>query len=109
MRIKYSDIVQNMTIIALDLQTTIDRVFENTDKAEHGRLGSFARDRVLLETIVNIINYDVKMKKNALYLMKIGSQVRVSACKWIIFIQYTFPVLDPRDFVPYKLLSIPKK
>ena len=77
MRIKYSDIVQTMTIIALDLQTTIDRVFENTDKAEYGRLGSFARDRVLLETIVNIINYDVKMKKNALYLMKIGSQVRV--------------------------------
>ena len=109
MRVKYSNIIHTMTLIALDLQTTVERVFENTDKAEYGRLGTFARDRVLLDTIINIMNYDVKMKKNALYLMKIGSNVRVSACKWIIFIQYKFPILDPRDFVPYKLLSIPKK
>ena len=66
-------------------------------------------ETALLETVRNLINYDIKIKKNALYLMKVGAKVKVSACKWIIFIQYKFPVLDPRDYVPYKVISIPKK
>ena len=72
-------------------------------------MGAFVRDRVLLETIATMMDYNTRVKENSVYLMKLGSHVRVSACKWVIFIVYRFPVIDPRDYIPYKVLSIPKK
>ena len=108
-RISFSEFLQNMIFIAMDLQRTVDNVFQLTDKAEFNRMGAFARDPIFLETIQEMMDYKLKQKQNSLYLMKISSKIDVEACHWVIFVSYKFPVFDVIDFVPRRVLSIPKE
>ena len=104
----YSNFLQNMVVVALDLQRTIDNIFDLTDKAEYNRMGSFARDPVFLQTIWNMMDYKSRNKRDSLYLMKISSKIQVHACQWVILVSYKFPVLESIDLIPRRVLSIPK-
>ena len=98
-----------MVVVAIDLQRTIDLVYEHTDRAEINKMGSFARDPVFLKEISNMMDHGMRNKKDILYLMKISSKIQVQTCHWVIFISYTFPVLEPTNFIPHKVLSMPKQ
>ena len=105
----YNTFLQNLVMIALDLQRTIDSIFEHTDRAETNQMGSFSRDPIFLSTIQNLLDYKVKKKKNSLYLMKLASKIEVEACHWAILITYKFPVLESTDYDPKRVLSMPKE
>lgn len=108
-KVNYNTFLQNLVMIALDLQRTIDSIFEHTDRAETNQMGSFSRDPIFLSTIQNLLDYKVKKKKNSLYLMKLASKIEVEACHWAILITYKFPVLESTDYDPKRVLSMPKE
>ena len=108
-KLNYNTFLQNLIMIALDLQRTTDSIFDHTDKAESNQMGSFSRDPIFLRTIQDLLDYKVKKKKNSLYLMKLASKINVESCHWVILITYKFPVLEPTDYSPRKVLSMPKE
>ena len=108
-QLTFSGFLQNMVLVAMDLQRTIDNLFSHTDKAEQNKMGSFARDPIFLQTISNMLDYKVRNKSDILFLMKIASKIKVSVCHWVIFIAYKFPILEASDFVARKALSTPRE
>lgn len=108
-KLNYNTFLQNLVMISLGLQRTTDQIFEHTDRAESNQMGSFTRDPIFLKTIQNLLDYKVRIKKNSLYLMKLASKIDVEACHWAILIKYKFPVLEPTDYEPKRILSMPKQ
>lgn len=108
-KINYEGFLDNLIIIIVDLQRTVDLIFQHTDNIELNQMGPLSRDPVFLKAVSKLMNAgSVQSKANVLYLMKIGSKIDVEACDFHISITYKFPVLRNPDFTPWKTISVPK-
>ena len=108
-QIFYEGFLDNLIIIIVDLQRTVDLIFQHTDNIELNQMGPLSRDPVFLKAISKLMNAgSVQSKSNVLYLMKIGSKIDVETCNFHISITYKFPVLRNPDFTPWKTISVPK-
>ena len=108
-RMAYASLLDNLIFVVMDLQNTIETIFQHTDMAENNQMGPLARDPLFLQSIVNLMNQGLTSKINHLYLLKLAAQTDVLACNWSITISYRFPVLQTTDFIPYFPINLPKK
>ena len=108
-KISYLQFLNNINLILMDLIRTVDLIFLHTDDAELNKMGPLARDSAFLKTVHDLMNPTKVNKRNILYLMKISATVNMQACHHHITITYKFPILNPHDFNPKKVISIPKK
>ena len=108
-RLAYQDFMENMILTALDVQRTIDQLFSHTDRVELNRVGPLGRDRAFLKAVKDLMGSDINQKENNLYLMKLGAKVEVESCLLQIRVTYKFPILNKQNFVPRKVMSIPKQ
>ena len=109
-RIAYQGFLSNLVVVVEDIQRTLDIIFDHTDKVEKNLMGPLARDPSFLQAVSRLMNVGgVQAKANVLYLMKIGSILEVMACNFNIKIIYKFPVLKSPDYIPWRVLSVPKE
>ena len=109
-RIAYQGFLSNLVVVVEDIQRSLDIIFDHTDKVEKNLMGPLARDPSFLQAVSRLMNVGgVQSKANVLYLMKIGSILEVMACHFKIRIIYKFPVLKSPDYIPWRVVSVPKE
>ena len=108
-KLAYEAFLQNLQIISLDIQKTVDDVFHQADLVERNQLGSVARDPSFIRGVLDMLDFSAKKKHNILYLMKISVQTSMEVCHWAIKLEFIFPVLEAYDYIPKQVLSVPKR
>ena len=108
-KIIYQTFLENMMLVIHDIMHNVDMIFQQTDAVEIDRMGPLSRDKAFIKSIVELMGYDSRKKRNNLFLLKLGAKVEVEICHWAITIMYKFPFLETQSFTPYRTLSIPKK
>ena len=97
-----------MVISAIDLEFTVNKIFDHTDQAENDLMGALAKDQVFIDTILSLMDHDTRSKRNSLYLMKIASEIAVGKCGSEITFSYIFPILDNHEYKPMRIYNVPK-
>ena len=108
LKLKYRDLLQNMVISAIDLEFTVNNIFDHSDKAENDLMGALAKDQVFIDTILSLMDHDTRLKRNSLYLMKLASEITVEKCGSNIIFSYIFPILDQHEYRSMRIYNIPK-
>ena len=104
----YQSFLESTILVILDIKHTVDYIFQQTDAIESNKIGPLARDRVFIKNIVKLMDYDYKLKKNSLHLMKISAKTDLEICHWAITVVYKFPILKQDELKPYRTINIPK-
>ena len=109
-KLAYQGFLQDLMLIVLDLQHSIEEIFTNIDQIENNKLGSLTRDNSFIKAVAKLMKVETSgTKTNRLYLMKLGAQVEVEACGPEVQIVYKFPVLKEPNFIPWRTVSVPKE
>ena len=85
----YNSFINNLIVVALDIQHTVSELFAHMDKSERNGLGSFIRDPQFIHAVQDLMQENHKYTVNNLYLMKISADVSIEACNFIVQIQNT--------------------
>ena len=108
LKLKYRDLLQNMVISAIDLEFTVNKIFDHSDKAENDLMGALAKDQVFIDTILSLMDHDTGLKRYSLYLMKLASEITVEKCGSNIIFSYIFPILDQHEYRSMRIYNVPK-
>ena len=91
----YQSFLENMMLVIHDIMHTVDYIFQQTDALKMNKIGPLSRDKAFIRSVVNLMDYEHKSKKNSLFLMKIAAKAEVEVCHWAITVMYKFPILEP--------------
>ena len=108
-KLAYEAFLQNLQLIILDIQHTVDDIFHKADMVERNQIGKLARDPSFIKGVSDMLDYNARHKHNILYLMKISAKTTMEVCHWAIKLEFIFPVLESYDYIPKRVLSTPKR